>query len=548
MNKQAIEAFEKVQKNTSYTLLKETYKNSKTKFDAICDIHGKFSAFLKDFRKPYACPKCKPKKRPHNYIDENEAFNRLNKIDGFVYGKYNGYDEDMEILCIKHNKKFIKTPKAHIKHNGCDLCAKEKLKNSKKITHDENIKLFRSVHGDKYDYSKFENKGNDVLSTIICPIHGEFKKTPHAHKSGQGCQKCALNIKSLNERKEQFIDIHNDRYDYSKIELDGLYVNNIICRNHDEPYMFSQLIINHLQGKGCPKCGLNISKAEDEIAQYIESFGVTVIRRDKTVLRGKELDIYIPEYNLAIEYDGMIWHSRGTTFPNNLEGFDKNGHISKTNICEENGIQLLHIFENEWILNKEQWKSVIKNKLNKTDVKIYARDTEIKEIKATEASNFCEKNHLQGKNDSSLNYGLFYNNKLVSVMTFSKNRFNKKADYEMVRFCNLLNHNVVGGASKLLKYFREKNSGKVLSYANRRWSNGGLYRSLGFKEIGKTQVGFYFFNHKDITKLYSRQKFQKHKLKNINGFDFDENKTALQNMFDNGYRQIFDSGNFVFIL
>ena len=546
MNKQALEAFNKVQDSTNYTLLKDTYKNSKTKFKAICDIHGEFSAFLKDFRKPNACQKCKPKKPPHNHIDETEARRRLNKVKDFTYGEYKGFDEDMEMFCVSHNKPFVKTPKAHLRYNGCDLCAKENLSNSKKLSNTDNINAFIEVYGDRYDYTNFKNNGNDTLSTIICKVHGSFEKTPHAHKSGQGCPKCALNIKTLDERKEQFIGVHNDRYDYSKMILDKMYANDIICNNHAEPFKFNQLIINHLQGKGCPRCGIITSKAEDELVAYIESLGVSIIRRDKKILNGKELDLYLPDYNLAIEYNGMVWHSRGTTFPKNIDGFDIHSHINKTDMCDSKGIQLLHIFESEWILNKDKWKSVIANKLNKNKHRLYARNTEFKEITTKMASDFCMTNHLQGKNNASLNYGLFHNSTLVSVMTFKKATAHN-ASYEMIRFCNLLDYSVIGSASKLLKNFRKIHKGKILSYANRRWSDGGLYRNIGFTELDKTKAGFCYFHYKDISKLYSRQKFQKHKLREVLD-DYDNTITALANMFNNGYRQIFDSGNYVFTL
>ena len=447
----------------------------------------------------------------------------------------------MIIICPIHGE-FPQTPNHHMRGAGCSKCNK-----SSKYTTETVIEQFKKVHGEKYSYDKVNFINMKTPVEVTCKIHGSFFPTPKNHKNGSGCPKCANLIRNNHSKKdhnqavEDFNKKHQYKYQYVSEYKHSKEKIEILCPTHGKFLMEPNA---HLNGQGCSKCSNKQSNAEKEIISFLSDIGVeNIIERDMHL--GFELDIYIPEYNLAIEYDGLTFHSKGSTFPNNLNHFNPNKHKHKTDVCEENGIQLLHIFENEWILNKEQWKSVIKNKLNKTDVKIYARDTEIKEIKATEASNFCEKNHLQGKNDSSLNYGLFYNNKLVSVMTFSKNRFNKKADYELVRFCTKLNTVVIGGASKLLNRFKKHIGRSLISYANRRWSDGNLYQTLGFFFSHNSDKNFFFFKHNSYI-LYSRQKFQKHKLKDIKDFDFDENKTALQNMFDNGYRQIFDSGNKVF--
>lgn len=256
----------------------------------------------------------------------------------------------------------------------------------------------------------------------------------------------------------------------------------------------------------------------------------------------QEVDIYLPDIKLAIEYNGLMFHSQGKSPYSIFKGVSKNYHLEKTNLVESKGAQLFHIFEGE---DLDIWTSMIKNKLG-LNTKIYARKCQIKEVSSEEARKFLEDNHLQGFANSKIRLGLYYNEELVSLMTFSKPRYTKNYDWELVRFCTLKGYNVVGGASKLLSSFRSNHKGSIISYANRRWSNGDLYRRLGFKEINRTSPGYFYFKENEMI-LYTRDRFQKHKLKDLLE-TFDENLTEEENMFENDYRKIYDCGNLVFVL
>ena len=292
--------------------------------------------------------------------------------------------------------------------------------------------------------------------------------------------------------------------------------------------------------------------------EYISSYQEEVIKKlipdgikTRKIIYPKELDIFSNTHNFAIEYNGLMWHSFGK---HNLTKFDtwfkepenKNNHIIKTELCEEKNIQLFHIFENEWLDSNKQniWKSMINNKMNINN-RIFARKCIIKEVEAKEARKFIEENHLQGYTNASIKIGLYYENELVSIMTFNKSRYNKNIEWELIRFCSKLNTVIVGGASKLLKYFeREYKPKSLISYANRRWSVGNVYEQLGFTFTHNTLPNYFYFNEEYI--LHSRVKFQKHKLKDM--FDnFDESLTETENMYNNGYRKIYDSGNKVYI-
>ena len=248
------------------------------------------------------------------------------------------------------------------------------------------------------------------------------------------------------------------------------------------------------------------------------------------------MDIYIPSHNIAIEYDGLYWHSELHK--------KSNYHLNKTELCKDKGIQLIHIFEDEWLFKKDVVKSRIQNMLGLTKEKIFARKCKIKDVNIKDRDIFLDNNHLQGKVRASINLGLYYNNELVSLMTFNKPRLGigKGGDYELSRFCNKINTSVVGGASKLLKHFIKIYKPKeIVSYADKRWSNGGLYETLGFDLSHVNKPNYHYIIN---MKRKHRFNFRKHILKK-QGFD-TENKTEHQIMLDRNIYRIYDCGTITY--
>lgn len=280
-----------------------------------------------------------------------------------------------------------------------------------------------------------------------------------------------------------------------------------------------------------------ISNKERSITEYVVShFSGELLNNNRSVISPLELDIYLPDLKLAIEFNGNYWHSE--------QYVSKNYHINKTNLCKEKGIQLIHIFEHQWDNKQSIIKSMLCNKLGLNTNKIYARKCEIKEVAAKDASNFLNENHMQGSTNSKINLGLFYEDELVSLMTFSKPRFNKTIEWELNRFCNKLNTNVVGGASKLLKYFERNYQPKsLISYANLQWSSGGIYNTLGFELSHQSEPNYWWVRGGEILSRYA---CQKHKLNSLLSI-FDETLSETQNMKANNYNKLYDCGNLVFI-
>ena len=257
----------------------------------------------------------------------------------------------------------------------------------------------------------------------------------------------------------------------------------------------------------------------------------------RTILgNGQELDIYIPSYNLAIELNGIFWHSETC-------GKDRKYHLNKTEICFNKNIQLIHIIDQEWVLKKDIIKSMLLNKIGKISNKVYARKCEIREIPTDELKVFLNTNHIQGYAHSSINIGLYYNNELVSVMTFGKNRFKKNSnEWEMVRFCNKLNYNIIGGASKLFKHFIKtynEDNLNIISFSDRRFFSGKLYENLSFKFDKFTSPSYIYWKSSTIL---NRMACQKHKLpKLLDKFSIE--LSEYQNMKNNGYNRLWDCGN-----
>ncbi len=276
------------------------------------------------------------------------------------------------------------------------------------------------------------------------------------------------------------------------------------------------------------------SYGENEIETYIKSLiNCDIIINNRSILGGKELDVYIPSRNLAIEFNGLYWH--------NELFVEYKYHLNKTIECEKQGIKLIHIFEDEWLYKQDIVKSRLKNILGLTTNKVFGRKCVIKEVSINDNKAFLDINHIQGNVNSNIKLGLYYNNELVSLMTFGKGRIamgGNSNQYELVRFCNKLDTSVIGGADKLLQYFiKTYNPKEIISYADRRWSQGGLYGKLGFTFIHDSSPNYHYIKN---NKRYYRFGFRKSILVKEG---FDPNKSEHQIMLDRGYYRIYDCGS-----
>jgi very-short-patch-repair endonuclease len=349
---------------------------------------------------------------------------------------------------------------------------------------------------------------------------------------------------SLLRNYESVIDPfkHIIRANFTKEEYKGKnreHIYNWTCLRCDNTFE-SNFFGSSLNRPRCVKCDGCYSDLETIIKNFLIEHDIFFQHKNRTILENrKELDFYIPEHNLAIEVNGLFYHNEFIV--------DKNYHLNKTNECEKAGIRLIHIFTDEFKQNRKIVRSRLRNifKLNK--YKIFARKCEVREINSKDSGRFLEKYHIQGNSKSPIRLGLFSKNRLVSVMTFSKPRSSLGArvkeenSYELVRFCAINNFTVIGGASKMLSYFEKTyNPVKITSYADRRWSMGELYKTLGFKFTHNTPMNYWYT--KDFETRLHRFGFQKHLLeKKLE--DYDKEKTEHENMLDHGYYRVYDCGS-----
>ena len=420
---------------------------------------------------------------------------------------------------------------------------------NKKKSNDEFIREVQLIHHNRYDYSKLEYVNNKTKVCIICPDHGEFWQIPSDHLNGKGCPQCAGNVRY---NKDTFVEkakiIHNDRYDYSKVQ----YVNAhtkvcIICPEHGE---FWQTPNNHLNGNGCPLCkNRKIGNVlRDTVEDFIEKSNelneitncLKVLlpqQRNREILRNREIDIYIPLLKLGIEYNGLHWHSERL-------GKGKNYHLDKLNKCNEQGIRLIQIFEDEWINHREICESKLKQicGLN-TNPKIYARKCEIREItNKNEAYEFLDKNHIQGRTGFTIALGTYYNNELVGVMTFKKE---KEGYWDLNRFATDINHQCIGIGGKLFKYFiRNYPFIEIKSFADRRWTTdptNNLYTKLGFAFDSFVPPSYWYYNPR-ISKIERFHKFGFRKQHLNKQYDLPLTMTEREMTETLGYTRIWDCG------
>ena len=317
------------------------------------------------------------------------------------------------------------------------------------------------------------------------------------------------------------------------------------CGSHFEDHLYSSNIPR------CEKCYPKkdySSVGEYEVLYYIKSIlpNEEIIHKDKSII-GKELDIVIPSRNIAIEFDGIIWHSE--KFGNKNSKY----HIEKTNLCKEKGIKLIHILDIDWKYKQDIIKTRLKHNIQEnTETTIYARNCEIMEIDKNKKADFLNKYHIQGNDKSQVRIGLFHENELVSVMTFGNLRIglghknSNKTHYELYRFCS--KYRVIGAAGKLFSHFINKyNPAKVITYSDLRWGYTNFYEKIGFTFDSITNPNYWYFPLNKYNKsLYHRTSFQKHKLPDVLD-KFDPELTEWQNMQLNGYDRIWDCGNLKFI-
>ena len=537
---------------------KVEYINYTTKICLIChkkdkygNEHGEYWQVPNSCLRGSTCPKCANERRGKKPEQRMTTEKYIAKELEVFKGKYDpskavyvDAHTKVCIICPKHGE-FWMLPFKHLAGQNCPKCL------GRGLTTEDIVERFKNENprGGEYIYTEVDFKNMDTEVCIICPKHGKFWQKPSKHLKGHGCPKCAMERRiekhkcTFEEFKERADKVYNKKYIYIPFEIKGLHDKApIICPTHG---IFYQNCYDHLNGHGCPRCGNNISLAEDEIISFIkDELGIdNIIKRNKKIISPYELDIYLPDYNLAIEYDGVVWHSEKF-------GKDRYYHIDKLNKCNEIGINLINIFEDEYNDKKEivyeKLRHLLGGDVNKD--KIYARKCIVREISKKEAKIFLDKNHIQGYVPSTVYLGAFFNDILVGVMTFRKESTEGK--WELSRFATDISKHCVGLGGKIFKYFISNyNPDEVKSFADRRWTihqDDNLYTRLGFKLDSILKPDYYYVTSKSkrVHKFNMRKNLL---IKRYPEYNLTNNMTESEMTSKLGFYKIWDCGKLKYV-
>lgn len=478
----------------------------------------------------------------------------------YTYDKtiYRGNKYRVIITCPDHGD-FVISPFNHISNNkntrgDCSKCANIRRGKNVKLDLDElKDRLYKSHNGEYcYDHiTKYADIKDKI--TLNCKRHGEFDVSIHSHLySNTACPDCSRmkrqtsNLISTDEFISRSTALHNNKYDYSKSIYLGCYDKvSIICPEHGE---FSQAGFLHLQGSGCPVCGNNKSKYETLLCNFFDQYNIKYISRERSIISPYELDLFFPDHSIAIEVNGLYWHGE-------RYNEDRSYHLHKTNLCRDKNIRLIHYTDLQLQTNERNILSQLKSIFKIDKRRIQGRKCEVRCISKQLKSSFLKKYHIQGNDKSNIDLGLFYKDRLVSVMTFCKLRIStgnksQTGHFELSRYCCINNFSIIGGAQKLLKHF-ERNylPEKIISYADASRSVGELYNTLGFKQTHISRPNYWYFKRSNylysVQRVYHRFGFNKQVIKQKLPL-YDDSKTEWENMKLNGYDRYWDCGNYVF--
>ena len=490
----------------------------------------------------------------------------------------------VKFKCTKCGNIYKQQIRLHIKlasgerNQGCPKCASIK-RNVEKSERDKDKRVYPDwfINELADEEAKIKAKDKDLKSEdrvkFKCEKGHIYESSVGNHirikdmQKKHGCPICGMQ-KSINgtinsakdKRKDYpqwFIDELVNEEDKELAKTRKLTTNEKVMFRCQKGHVYEQNVHLHLKSDGskgcsCPYCSNNRSKAELEIEDYIASLGFKTEHRRFTssIMPNFEIDIFIPEQNIGIEYNSIYYHK---TLPVEDNSKDKNYHLNKFKSCKENGIRLISIFEQDYRgEKKEKILSFLKDALLNNQKRVFARKCEVRSVSREMKTQFFDTYHIsKDSSQGTICYGLFYNNELISCMSFGKLRGqnalkDKVGHFELVRFVTKNGIQVVGGASKLFTAFlREYNPKYILCYSDNTFFTGSTYKQLGFKFVnnGESSLNYQWVSKNDCKERQScmvfklLKKYPEYLNCNITGSKED------YIMQDLGYYKIYRCGN-----
>ena len=385
---------------------------------------------------------------------------------------------------------------------GCPFCA------HRKTGEDNNLAVINPDLADQLHPTKNIIKDTELAPKSnkkvwwICPKNPkhEWKSAVCGRADGRGCPYCVGQATNeTNCLATTHPDIaaegHPTKNDKSPSEVTFGSTFKVWWKCSKNPnHEWEAEIGSRTQGRNCPLCNNHTSTAQQFIHDYIKQFCPDVLMNQCGLLKNPylEIDIYIPSLKIGIEYCGQHFHYEDVVNGRN------NKHRIKYLQAQKAGIRLITIFSNEYINNWPAVEGYLKSILHLPTESIYARKCEFKSVDKLEYDEFLNTYHIQGTAEASYKFGLYNLDKLVAVMGFSNTN---KSIYILNRFCVPDGIRVVGGASKLFKHaikdLKTKNCDEIISFSDNRYSEGNLYRKLGFTETNEIKPDYQYFRTDD---------------------------------------------------
>lgn len=511
------------------------------------DKYGSTCAIISDHAKSKSKDTCLTKYGVDHYSKTSEYKQRFQTT---MIDRY-GNSIPLRVESIREKQALTNQQRYGGNSPMCSEEVKEKAKSTVMLNHggfgmaSEDIRSkIESTNLEKYGV-KYPAQNDQIKAKME-----ETCRKLYGYSNWLSSEERLINCISDSSKLQEYLKFSNDPESYIEENYDHTPTCVELCRDTGvtDTTVYSILLRNNCRHLAT----FHQSSMEVEVYQFLlESLEPNdIIRNCRSEITPLELDFYIPSYRFAIECNPTITHNSSFNDPWDINCKSPSYHKKKSDLCMRKNIFLFHIFGYEWKSKKDIIKSMIRNILHADNRRIYARKCRIQSVSDSECKKFLNSNHRQGYTSSSINLGLYYDDNLVSLMTFGHTRStlgNKKDStdsYELIRFCSKLNTSVIGGASKLFKYFVKNQSfSKIVSFSDRAHTRGNLYEMLGFQEASVSYPSYVWVNISDDS-YYTRVACQKRNLRRL--FHDDtidiENKTERQIMEEHGYARVYDSG------
>lgn len=509
-----IESARKIFAEHNYTLLDSEYRGTRHGYRVHCPNNHKITMNLSKFsNKNSRCKQCrgvsswsleliKQKLKDHNF--ELIAFTKCG--------------EPITVSCPKKHLFTCSNFKNFFRRLKCSKCENT----PSNITHTLGyVQQFFIQNNYTPKFTEYKNNGQKLES--ICPANHEYVCSFANFKKGKRCPICMGTNKKSIESIKPIIEAKNCKLKSDKYEECRKKLQLECAQGHAWDVSFD----NFIRGRNCPLCSQHgTSKPEQDLYKWIKSYFPNAKNKhkfypDEDKRKSLEYDVYIPEKNILIEFDGVMWHS---------EKFHKDKKTyKKYKLACEQGYQFISIFEDEWLNRKEQIKNHLLSVFGFNNKKIYARLTTLKEISLSQCASFLNTYHIQGYVNGEVAYGLFYEDQLIAAILGGKHhRQNNKDKFVLKRLAFKDGHSIAGGSSKLISvltsYAKAKGYQKLISWSDNRYSQGRVYQTIGFNNIKEYGPDYCYTKG---TKRFSKQSCQKRHLVKLGAVGNTEKEMAL---------------------